>query len=127
MQQVAQQRLALLKSAAGDVLTAEVQEVEREVRQQFGPAPFDRIVQTVQVRYAALIGRGDLAVDHERHAELGEAGHRGTELRRNVEPVPRSEDDASLAISDGGNSVPVVLYLVEPAVARWRLGCVLAD
>ena len=119
---IAQQRLPILERAAAQVVAIKVQHVEREVGEPLGTTFRDRLIQRVDVRHAALIGHGDLAVEHHR----GQAGiGQGTEWfaeQRGVVAAIAAQQGQPVAGDDRDEAVPVVLDLVRPAIACGRRG-----
>jgi hypothetical protein len=69
---VAQQGLAILDRAAAQVVAVEVQQVEGEVGELLRSACRYRFTQRIDMRDAAVIRQGDLAVQHHcRQARTG--------------------------------------------------------
>jgi hypothetical protein len=69
-------------------------------------ALLDRWRGIVEVRQAALVGRGDLAVDDEGPAELGQASEGGGEAAGAVEAVAREKAQATLAVAIAARRCP---------------------
>jgi hypothetical protein len=63
---IAQERLPVLDRAAAQIVAVEVQQVEGEIDELVGAALGYGFVQGVDVGDAALIGHGNLAVEHHR-------------------------------------------------------------
>jgi hypothetical protein len=63
---IPQQHLAVFNRTAQEVVAVEVQEVECEIGKLLEPPVAEDIAQRVEMRDAALIGNGDLAIQNLR-------------------------------------------------------------
>jgi hypothetical protein len=102
-------------------VAVEVQDIESEEGERRCVAPLHRGGEVVEVCDAALVGRSDLAVEHDLSANSGQAGEGCTEVPAALIAVARQQPHATVAVGNDGEAVPIVLDLEEPAVARGRL------
>jgi hypothetical protein len=97
-----------------------VQKVKGEIDQAGLVAAEDGGLEVVKVRNPSLVWCRDLAIEHDLAPEFGERTEDRPELLGSLVAVPGQETDLA-SPSDDGEAVPVVLYLVEPAIADWRI------
>jgi hypothetical protein len=91
-------------------------------REALGLLPHDRLLHVGDVRHAHAVRHGDLTVEDQLSAEPGDAVERGAEELRPVISVATDEAEPALAVGDNEEAAPVVLQLMQPAVAGRRLG-----
>jgi hypothetical protein len=104
-------------------MTVEMQQVEREIGEALGPPVADRLGQVVEMGDAALVGRGDLAVDHEAAAKPGQAVDRRGEAVEAVDPVARQQAQTASPVDEGGDAMAVAEdeVLRDRCLCRYRL------
>ena len=115
-----QHLLPPLDRAAPQVVAVDVQQVEGVIDQPVRLAPRDRVVEEVEMRDAAIVGHGDLAIDDQLVPGGGERGEGRAEGFRPVIPVAADQRQAAAAVDDGDQAMAVVLDLVQPALAIGR-------
>ena len=93
------------------VPAVEVQDIEGEVDEPACLAPLHRRRQVIEVGDAALIRRGDLAVQHDLPAEPGQISEGWAELPAALIAVARQQPHTSVAVSDDGEPVSIMLDL----------------
>jgi hypothetical protein len=88
-----------------------VQDVESEERGTRHISAPDSQGEVVEVRDAAIVWSGDLAIEHQSAAVPGQIGEHRAEVPAALEAVPRQQPDATVAVGDDGEPMTVMLDL----------------
>src|SRR5438067_13886371 len=90
------------KSACSpQIVAAQVQQVEGEIRQPIRPPRSHSVVQAVDMRDAALVRHRDLAIQHHGPAGIDELAEGRAEAPGVIEPLPAQQLERAVTGNDG--------------------------
>ena len=98
---IPQQHLAVFNGAAPEIVAIEVQEVESEIGEPVRSHLADGIAQRVEMRDAAIVGNGDLTIQHHsRQLGMDQRPEGLAEEPCAVIPIPAEQHELAVARKD---------------------------